>query len=441
MQNTLPDYRSFLEGKEKICVVGLGYVGLPLAIALSKHFKVIGYDKKTSRIEELKAGIDTTREVSKEELLNSHVEFTDDERRISEARFIIVAVPTPVDKLKSPDLSFLKEASRTVGRQITKGSVVVYESTVYPGATEEVCVPILEQESGLKWKKDFFVGYSPERVNPGDKEHTIEKVVKVVAGDTEESLELIASIYGTVIKAGVYKAPDIRTAEASKVIENIQRDINIALMNELAVIFHKLGLDTKEVLKAASTKWNFLRFEPGLVGGHCIPVDPYYLAHKSLEVGHIPELILAGRRINESIPIFIANQVLKLLVKAGKRIDQAKVLLMGITFKENVPDTRNSKAYDLYKELREFGIKVYVYDPVANKREVEEEYGIELLESAESYAPYDCIILAVRHKVFLENYDLSSYKKLLTEPYLFFDVKGVYEKKDAEKEGITYWRL
>lgn len=328
------EYSSLLEGREKICVVGMGYVGLPLAVAFSKHFKVIGYDRKASRIRQLISGLDVTGELRKEEILNSGVEFTDDERRISEAKFIIVAVPTPVDKLKNPDLSFLKDASTTVGRYLRKDSVVVYESTVYPGATEEVCVPILERESGLKWKKDFFVGYSPERVNPGDREHTVENIVKVVAGDTENTLELVASVYGKIIKAGIYKAPDIRTAEAAKVIENIQRDINIALMNELSMIFHKLDIDTKEVLKAAGTKWNFLRFEPGLVGGHCIPVDPYYLAHKSLQVGHVPELILAGRRINESVPSYIAYRTIKLLIKGGKSINSAKVLLMGITFKK-----------------------------------------------------------------------------------------------------------
>ena len=433
-------YEDLLEGKEKICVVGLGYVGLPLALALSKHFKVIGYDKKSSRIKELIAGLDTTGEVSREELISSNIDFTDDESCISEAKFIVVAVPTPVDKIKNPDLFFLKEASATVGKYLRKGSVVVYESTVYPGATEEVCVPILEKESGLKWKEDFFVGYSPERVNPGDREHTIEKVVKVVAGDTEETLDLIARVYGKVIKAGIYKAPDIRTAEAAKVIENIQRDINIALMNELSMIFNKLKLDTKEVLKAASTKWNFLRFEPGLVGGHCIPVDPYYLAYKSLQVGHVPELILAGRRINESVPLYVAHQTVKQIIKAGKKVNSAKVLLMGITFKENVPDIRNSKVYDLYRELKEFGMEVYVYDPIANKEEVKEEYEIELLENAEAQAPYDCVILAVRHKAFLD-LDLSFYASLMTKPYILIDVKGVYERAIAEKEGFIYWSL
>lgn len=297
----------FEAGREWICVVGLGYVGLPLAVKLARHFKVIGFDVNSRRIEELKAGMDSTGEVSPEELKSVSVEWTDNPEEIRKARCIIVAVPTPVDKLKNPDLSYLRKASNLVGRFLSKGSVVVYESTVYPGATEEVCVPELERASGMTWKKDFWVGYSPERVNPGDKVHTIESVVKVVAGDTPETTELLSGIYGKVVKAGVYKAQSIRVAEAAKVIENIQRDVNIALINELAIIFHRLGIDTREVLDAASTKWNFLKFEPGLVGGHCIGVDPYYLAHKSKEVGYIPELILAGRRINEYVPEYVAT--------------------------------------------------------------------------------------------------------------------------------------
>jgi UDP-N-acetyl-D-galactosamine dehydrogenase len=331
-------FEDLLKKKESLCVVGLGYVGLPLAVAFAKHFRVIGFDKNTKRVQELKEGIDRTGQVPKEELKEVDIKFTSDEKDIGEARFIVIAVPTPVDKLKDPDLSFLKLASATVGRNMKRGSVVVYESTVYPGATEEVCVPILEKESGLVWKKDFFVGYSPERINPGDKEHTLEKIVKVVAGDTPETLELLASVYGKIISVGIYKAKDIRTAEAAKVIENIQRDINIALMNELAMLFEKLGLDTKSVLEAASTKWNFLRFEPGLVGGHCIPVDPYYLAHKAQQVGYIPRLILAGRGINEEVPSFIAKQTIKMLTKAGKMKVGAKAIIFGLAFKENVPD-------------------------------------------------------------------------------------------------------
>ncbi|SHK54581.1 UDP-N-acetyl-D-galactosamine dehydrogenase [Thermocrinis minervae] len=422
--------------KDKICVVGLGYVGLPLAVLLSKKFKVVGYDTKKERIEELKSGIDSTGEVPPEKLKSSTLEFSHDEKVISECKVIIVAVPTPVDKLKNPDLSFLRSASQVVGRNMQKGSVVVYESTVYPGATEEVCIPILEKESSLKWKRDFWVGYSPERVNPGDREHTLEKVVKVVAGDTPQTAELLSQIYGSVIEAGVYVAPDIRTAEAAKVIENIQRDVNIALINELALIFHRLGLDTHEVLKAASTKWNFLRFEPGLVGGHCIPVDPYYLAHKSQEVGYVPKLILAGRSVNEDIPIYIAHQVVKLLIKAGKKVKGSKLLVLGLSFKENVPDTRNSKVFPLCKELEEFGCDVFVYDPVA-ERELEES--VNRIEDPIKYSPYDAVIFAVRHRVLLEEFTPDRIRSISTEPYILVDIKGIFSRKDVD--GFVYWRL
>ncbi|MFN3813936.1 MAG: nucleotide sugar dehydrogenase [Aquificaceae bacterium] len=435
------ELESLLKGEERVCLVGLGYVGLPLAIAFAKHFKVIGFDKNPQRIKELKLGIDRSCQVSKEEILTSSIELTDNEKDIMKARLIIIAVPTPVDKLKNPDLSFLRSASSLVGRNLKRGSVVVYESTVYPGATEEVCVPILEKESGLTWKKDFFVGYSPERVNPGDREHTIEKVVKVVSGDTERTLELVASVYARVIKAGVYKARDIKTAEAAKVIENIQRDINIALMNELAMILGKMGLDTKQVLEAAGTKWNFLRFEPGLVGGHCIPVDPYYLAHRSLEIGHVPHLILAGRSINEGIPSYIAKQAVKLLIKAGKRVKGARLAILGITFKENVPDVRNSKVYELYKELKDFGIDVCVYDPVADAEEVLSEYGIELIKNLRDYAPYDGILLAVKHRLFIESFQLEFYRSIATQPYILIDIKGVYDIEKAKEEDFVYWRL
>ncbi|BAU23559.1 UDP-N-acetyl-D-galactosamine dehydrogenase [Caldimicrobium thiodismutans] len=426
-------------GKEKICVVGLGYVGLPLAFYLSKSFKVVGFDINTKRIEELKSGIDSTGEITKEVLSKCKLELSSDASVLKECRVIIIAVPTPVDKLKNPDLSFLKSASKLVGENLTPGSVVVYESTVYPGTTEEVCIPILEQASGLKWKKDFFVGYSPERVNPGDKEHTIDKIVKVVAGDTEKTAELLERIYGSITK--VFRARDIKTAEAAKVIENIQRDLNIALMNEFALIFHKLGLDTKEVLETASTKWNFLRFEPGLVGGHCIPVDPYYLAYKSLELGYVPELILAGRSINEYMTIYISHQVVKQLIKAGKQVKDAKVLVLGITFKENVPDVRNSKVVDMIKELTDYGISVFAYDPLARKEEVKAEYGIELIEDYKVFAPYDAIILAVRHKIFLDFFNLETLLSLSSNPPILFDIKGVFDKEEALSKGFIYWRL
>jgi len=425
--------------KRKICVVGLGYVGLPLACLLATKYKVIGFDRNSERIKELKMGIDSTKEVDPSHLKNPNLEFTDDEKRISECNFIIVAVPTPVDKIKNPDLSFLKSASEIVGRNLRRGSIVVYESTVYPGATEEICVPILERESGLKWKKDFWVGYSPERVNPGDKEHTIDKIVKVVAGDSEYSLNIISEVYGSVIGAGIYRAPSIRVAEAAKVIENVQRDINIALMNELAIIFDKLGLETKEVLKAAYTKWNFLRFEPGLVGGHCIPVDPYYLAYKSMEIGYVPQLILAGRNINEYIPIYIANKVLKLLIKGKKDVSRAKVLVMGITFKENVPDIRNSKTFELIKELKDFGLNVFVYDPLASPDVVKKEYNIDMLKNIDEFAPYDCIIISVKHNLF-KKYSGDFFKQILTKPYILVDIKGIFEDIKQDKDFI-YWSL
>ncbi len=432
-------FEELYEGKEKICVVGLGYVGLPLACMLAKHFKVVGFDKNPKRIQELKEGVDSTGEVSPKELKKANLELSCDPNVIKECKLIIVAVPTPVDKLKNPDLSFLKSASELVGKNLSEHSVVVYESTVYPGATEEVCVPILEKESGLRWKRDFFVGYSPERVNPGDKEHTINKVVKVVAGDTPKTTELLAKVYGTITQ--VYVAPDIKTAESAKVIENIQRDINIALINELAMIFHKIGVDTQEVLKAASTKWNFLRFEPGLVGGHCIPVDPYYLAYKSLQVGHVPELILAGRSINENMPVYVASQMVKLLIKSGKGPLGSKVLVLGITYKENVPDIRESKVAPLIKELKEYGIKVVVHDPIAKKQEVEEEFGIKLTEDYTKDAPYDGVILAVKHREYTENLSLEKIKELCHEPPLLVDIKWVYNRREAEEKGFIYWRL
>jgi len=432
-------FEELYEGKEKICVVGLGYVGLPLACMLAKHFKVVGFDKNPKRIQELKEGVDSTGEVSPKELKKANLELSCDPNVIKECKLIIVAVPTPVDKLKNPDLSFLKSASELVGKNLSEHSVVVYESTVYPGATEEVCVPILEKESGLRWKRDFFVGYSPERVNPGDKEHTIDKVVKVVAGDTPKTTELLAKVYGTITQ--VYVAPDIKTAESAKVIENIQRDINIALINELAMIFHKIGVDTQEVLKAASTKWNFLRFEPGLVGGHCIPVDPYYLAYKSLQVGHVPELILAGRSINENMPVYVASQIVKLLIKSGKGPLGSKVLVLGITYKENVPDIRESKVAPLIKELKEYGIRVVVHDPIAKKQEVEEEFGIKLTEDYTKDAPYDGVILAVKHREYTENLSLEKIKELCHEPPLLVDIKWVYNRREAEEKGFIYWRL
>ncbi|WP_457642111.1 nucleotide sugar dehydrogenase [Persephonella sp.] len=432
-----------LKKEDKICVIGLGYVGLPLAVLLDKKFNVIGFDINPKRIEELKQGYDRTKEISTEELRNSNIDFTDNPAKISEAKVIIVTVPTPIDKHNTPDLRPIRSASKTVGKYMQKGSIVVYESTVYPGLTEEECVPILEKESGLKWKKDFNVGYSPERVNPGDKEHTIDKIKKIVAGDSPEITEFLAELYGSVITAGIHKAPDIKTAEAAKVIENTQRDLNIALMNELSVIFNKMGIDTRAVLEAASTKWNFLRFEPGLVGGHCIGIDPYYLTFKAQAIGHHPEVILAGRRINDYMGKFVAENTVKNLIKAGKSVKGSKVLILGLTFKENIADIRNTKVIDIYKELKEYGIEVFIHDPFAHPEEVKEEYGIDLLYNIKNEAPYDAVVVAVKHKPFIEELDFQKYKKLMSDNSkpILIDIKGLYDKNKAQKEGFLYWRL
>jgi UDP-N-acetyl-D-galactosamine dehydrogenase len=428
-------------GKEKIAIVGLGYVGLPLAVLFDTKFNVIGFDINPERIKELKQGFDRTKEVEKEKLLNCQIEFTDNPEKLKEARVIIITVPTPVDKHNIPDLRPIISATKTVGKYMKKGSIVVYESTVYPGLTEEECVPILQQESGLKWKQDFNVGYSPERVNPGDKNHTIDKIIKVVAGDTPEITEFLAQLYGSVITAGIHKAPNIKTAEAAKVIENTQRDLNIALMNELSIIFNKMGIDTKEVLEAAGTKWNFLKFEPGLVGGHCIGVDPYYLTFKAQAIGYHPEVILAGRRINDYMGKYVAENTVKKLIKAGKQIKGSKVLILGLTFKENISDIRNTKVIDVVNELKDFGINVYVYDPYAYPEEVKHEYGIDLLEDINSQKPYDAVIVAVRHNVFMQEKDLSFYKNLMNSNPVLIDIKGIYDKEKAIKNGFLYWRL
>lgn len=429
--------------REKIAVVGLGYVGLPLAVLFDTKYSVIGFDISHQRVKELKEGYDRTREIESEKLQNCQIEFTNNPEKISEAKVIIVTVPTPIDNHNIPDLRPILSATKTVGKFLKPGAIVVYESTVYPGLTEEECIPILEKESGLKWKRDFNVGYSPERVNPGDKEHTIDRIKKVVAGDIPETTEFLAELYGSVITAGVHKAPNIKTAEAAKVIENTQRDLNIALMNELSVIFNRMGIDTKAVLEAAGTKWNFLKFEPGLVGGHCIGVDPYYLTFKAQAIGYHPEVILAGRRINDYMGKFVAENTVKKLIKAGKPVKGSKVLILGITFKENISDIRNTKVVDVYNELKDFGVDVYIYDPFAYPDEVKKEYGIELIENIESYAPYDAIVVAVKHKPFIDNLSFKEYKKLSkrdSKPILI-DIKGIYDREDARKEGFLYWRL
>ena len=427
----------------QLAVVGLGYVGLPLAAAFARHLPVIGFDIDPKRVEELRRGHDRNGEVPPEALRSAHLRFTTDPAALGEADFIIVAVPTPVDRAKRPDLSHLTEASRLVGRHLRSGATVVYESTVYPGCTEEVCVPILERESGLRAGVDFKVGYSPERINPGDPEHGLEHVVKVVAGQDAETTERLARVYGLVVRAGIYRAPDIRTAEAAKVIENIQRDLNIALMNELAMLFHRMGLNTREVLAAARTKWNFLPFEPGLVGGHCIPVDPYYLTHKAQELGYHPELILAGRRINDAMGRYVAEQTVKLLIQAGRPVRGARVLVLGITFKENVPDVRNSRVLDLVRELEDYGCQVAVHDPLVGRE------GLEALEVEVADDPfsaglrYDAVVLAVPHRPFRER-PAEAYRALLDDgigPGVVVDVRGVLTGLERSNPHVLYWRL
>ena len=422
-----------------ICVVGLGYVGLPLAVEFSKFFKVIGFDINKRKIENLREGIDENGEIEKDKLISSNLFYTDNPEDIKKANFIIICVPTPVNNAKKPDLSYLKKASEIVGKNLSRNSIVVYESTVSPGCTEEICVPILERCSNLKYKVDFKVGYSPERINPGDKEHTIDKIVKVVAGCDEETTEEIAKVYGKIIKAGIYKALDIKTAEAAKIIENIQRDLNIALMNELSLIFNKFGINTKEVLKAAGTKWNFHRYFPGLVGGHCIPVDPYYLAYKAEEIGYYPEIILAGRRINENMPKYVANLIIKGLNEKRKVLKGSKVLIIGLTFKENVKDYRNSKVKDLIEELKEYGIEVLGCDPILDNKIVEKVFGVKNYKFDE-VNKVDAIVVVHLHDC-MKNISLEELKnKILGKPVLV-DIKNVFDREEAISKEFIYYSL
>ncbi|MCZ6158895.1 nucleotide sugar dehydrogenase [Campylobacter ureolyticus] len=411
----------------KISVIGLGYVGLPLAVAFSDKFKVIGFDVNEKRVEELNKFNDKTLEIDLEKLknaiTNNKMKLSSNIDDIKECNFYIVSVPTPVDKNNRPDLTPLLKASQSVGSVLKKGDIVVYESTVYPGATEEECVPVLEKFSNLKFNEDFFCGYSPERINPGDKEHTITKIKKITSGSTKKVADIVDDVYASIIKAGTFKASSIKVAEAAKVIENTQRDINIAFVNELAMIFEKMHIDTTEVLKAAGTKWNFLKFNPGLVGGHCIGVDPYYLTHKAQELGYHPEIILAGRRINDNMGKYAANRVVKLMIKHDKKINKAKVLILGITFKENCPDIRNSRVIDVVKELREFGCNVDVYDPWADKNEVLKEYNLNLIENL-NLNNYDAVVLAVAHDEF-KNLDFSNLNAVT------FDIKGILQNPDG----------
>ncbi|MFH0857437.1 MAG: nucleotide sugar dehydrogenase [Candidatus Magasanikbacteria bacterium] len=424
--------------KEKVCVVGLGYVGLPLALKLAMHFDVIGLDIDAKKIEELKNGYDRMNEIDSQALKETSLQCTSDEKEIKNAKFIIVAVPTPVDEHNIPDLTLVRKASETVGRNLAEGSVVVYESTVYPGVTEDICVPILEKISGLSFPKDFSIGYSPERVNPGDKEHTIDRITKVISGYNPETLDILEGVYGAITKT--FRATSIKVAEAAKVIENTQRDLNIALMNELAILFHKMDLSIYDVLDAAGTKWNFLPFKPGLVGGHCIGVDPYYLTYKAQEIGYNPEVILAGRGINDSMHKFIAHDIIKQMVKMGKDVSKSKFVMLGITFKENVKDIRNSKVANLYHELKQFGVEPLVYDPIADPADVKHEYGIELVKR-EDLPKADTLIIAVAHDEF-KNMSVSDLKELMNHDNLFLvDIKRLYNKEKIEAEGIQYWTL
>ncbi|WAA12118.1 nucleotide sugar dehydrogenase [Fervidibacillus halotolerans] len=456
-------YEKLLKRQEKLSLVGLGYVGMPIAVAFAKKVDVIGFDVNEQKIALYKKGIDPTNEVGDKAIQETTVDFTSDETRLREAKFHIVAVPTPVKSDHTPDLSPVEAASRTVGRNLTKGSIVVYESTVYPGVTEEICIPILEKESGLKCGIDFKVGYSPERINPGDKVHRLETIVKVVSGMDEETLDIVAKVYELVVEAGVHRAESIKVAEAAKVIENSQRDINIAFMNELSIIFNQMGIDTKAVLEAAGTKWNFLKFTPGLVGGHCIGVDPYYLTYKAEQMGYHSQIILAGRKINDDMGKYVAENTVKQMIKANKQINGAKIAIFGITFKENCPDVRNTKVVDIIRELEEYGIEVKVVDPVADKEDLWKEYRIHLSER-EEVKEVDAVIFAVSHEefktiTFKEIKDM--FKKQLTDSEIakevaatienemvvdmnkdvLIDVKGIFNRQEAMNAGFLYWRL
>ncbi|MEC2159786.1 nucleotide sugar dehydrogenase [Virgibacillus halodenitrificans] len=457
-------YEKLVNKEEKISLVGLGYVGMPIAVAFAKKVNVIGFDVNKPKIELYKNGIDPTKEVGNEVIKNTTVEFTSDEAILREAKFHIVAVPTPVKDDHTPDLTPVESASRTLGRNLTKGSIVVFESTVYPGVTEDICVPILEKESGLICGVDFKVGYSPERINPGDKVHRLETIIKVVAGQDEETLDTVAKVYELVVEAGVHKAASIKVAEAAKVIENSQRDINIAFMNELSIIFNKMGIDTKAVLEAAGTKWNFLKFSPGLVGGHCIGVDPYYLTYKAEQMGYHSQIILSGRKINDDMGKYVAESTVKKMIKANKQINGARVAIFGVTFKENCPDVRNTKVVDVIKELEEYGVDVKVVDPQADKEDLWHEYRINLCE-IEDIKEMDAVIFAVPHDEFkaiqledvkamfgiTEYLNLEAMKEVAATSELdiennrkdcvLVDLKGMFNRKEAEETGFVYWRL
>jgi UDP-N-acetyl-D-galactosamine dehydrogenase len=423
-----------------IGVVGLGYVGLPLAVEFGKVHETIGFDLSKEKVQSYRRFIDPTGEMSGEALRAAkQLTVTTDPSLLSKADVIIVAVPTPVDAARRPDFTPLVSASRTVGKHMNKGAIIVYESTVYPGATEEVCIPVLEEHSGFKWKKDFHVGYSPERINPGDKEHTLVRIRKVVSGDDEQTLDIVADLYASIITAGVHRASSIQVAEAAKVIENTQRDLNIALMNELTIIFGKLGIDTAEVLEAAGTKWNFLPFRPGLVGGHCIGVDPYYLTYKADMIGYHPQVILSGRRINDGMGEYIASQTVKQMIKNGTPIKGSRVHVLGLTFKENVPDLRNSKVIDVINELKSYGIEVCVHDPIASREEAMHEYGVELM-SWKDLPVADAIVVAVIHNKLIDT-PLTEYLSKVKQNGCFIDIKSRFDRDALQAAGLTVWRL
>jgi UDP-N-acetyl-D-galactosamine dehydrogenase len=426
--------------EDRIAVIGLGYVGLPLAVHLARHYEVVGYDLDPKRVRELTEGHDRTLEATEEELAGVDIQFTDDPAILSQCRLIIVAVPTPIDRHRIPDLVPLRGAAETAGRHMSPGSCVVFESTVFPGATEEICVPIMERESGLRLGADFTAGYSPERINPGDREHSIDTITKIVSGWDEETADLLTEVYGTVVKAGLHRASSIRVAEAAKVIENTQRDLNIALMNELAMIFERMDIDTQEVLAAAATKWNFLPFRPGLVGGHCIGVDPYYLTFKAESLGYHPDMILAGRRINDGMGKFIAERTVKMMIRLGKQVRGARVAVLGLTFKEDVPDLRNTRVVDIIHELEDYGIEVLTHDPLADPEEAEKYFGIRLRTLSELNG-VDGVILAVMHRTY-RDMGLAGIARLCSiGSSMVIDVKSAFSPAEAEALNVRYWRL
>lgn len=436
-------FKKLVSREKKLCVMGMGYVGLPIAVSFSKHVDVIGYDINEDKINNLKKGKDVTGELEKGILEKCNVCFTSNEEKLEEADFFIIAVPTPIDDDKIPDLNPLINATKTIAKHMKADDVIVYESTVYPGLTEEVCVPILEKITGLTYKKDFHVGYSPERINPGDKIHRLENVVKIVSGCDEETRELIANVYELVVNAGVYRAESIMVAEAAKVIENSQRDINIAFMNELSIIFSKMGIDTKAVLKAAATKWNFLNFKPGLVGGHCIGIDPYYLTYKAQRSGYTSEVILSGRRINDNMGKYIAGCIVKKLIDENINVKSAKIGIFGFTFKENCPDIRNTKVIDIISELKEYHVECIIIDPVADISEAKALYGVEIVNMENAEGNLDAVVVAVEHNVFSDctpDY-WSRYYKASVPAKLMIDIKGMYSKREYEEKGYVYWRL